>query len=491
MASEIASRNILANIKTAYLSKMLSMEIDWYDKSQEQYVNILSHDLQKMSILFDSKMMNVVETVAVIFFGFIAGLLLSWKVALLTLGTMTITILITYLILKESKKKEKPQQEYNRKCTKIASEVLGNVRSFAAYSGEYKEIERYKSSLKMANKHRLKHATVISAGKAFNCFALCICYIAAYYFSLLIAQMYAIHNCTYLLGTISNLNVAIDSAYRVMRFLDSESNYNKSIEQGIEPDTFNAEVSFRNVQFFYPSSLNRKVFHDLTLDIESGKVTAVVGTSGAGKSTIVSLISRLYDVADGQILIGGVDIKKLNVSWLRNQIGVVGQEPTLFDTSIEENIRYGKTNASLEEIVEAAKISYAHDFIEKLPSGYASIVGESGIKLSGGQKQRIAIARAIVRKPKLLLLDEATSSLDSHSEGIVQEALENAMRDRTTVIIAHRMSTVRMADVIYAMEEGRVVEKGTHNELMELGGYYYSLAKIQELEEKDQIVTIK
>ncbi|CAH1407111.1 unnamed protein product [Nezara viridula] len=507
MASEIASRNIIANIKTAYLSKMLSMESSWYDKSQEQFVNILAHDLQKMVALFDSKVMNLTEMISGILFGLIGGLLLSWKVALLTLGTTSVAITITYLILKESKKKEKTQQQYIRECTKIASEVLGNVRTFAAYSGEYKEIERYRSTLMMASKHRLKHATAISVGKAFNHFATCICYLAAYYFSvrlyllddfnpgyigfLLTSQINPILSCTYLLAAISDLNVAIDSAYRVMRFLEAETSYGKSIEQGIEPDTFEARVSFRNVQFFYPTSLNTKVLHDLTLDIEPGKVTAVVGTSGAGKSTIVSLISRLYDVTAGQILIGGVDIKKLNVSWLRNQIGVVGQEPTLFDISIEENIRYGKTNATLEEIMEAAKISYAHGFIEKLPSGYASIVGESGIKLSGGQKQRIAIARAIVCKPKLLLLDEATSSLDCHSEGIVQEALDNAMRGRTTVIIAHRMSTVKKADVIYAMKEGRVMEKGPHSELMELGGYYYSLAKIQELEEKDQVVTIK
>ncbi|CAH1394589.1 unnamed protein product [Nezara viridula] len=506
MASEIASRNIIARIKTAYLSKMLSMEISWYDKGQEQFVNTVVHDLQKMAVLFDSKMINGVEMFSALLFGFLAGLLLSWKVALLTLVTMSIAISILYLLLQASKKKGKSQHQYVTNCTKIASEVLGNPCTVAAYGGEFKEIERYKSTLKMANKIELQNTAVISAGKGFSYFFLCICYLAAYYFCvwlylwddfnpgylavLLPAQISAIYHGTYLLSTISDLNVATDSAYRVMRFLDTETSYNKSIKQGIEPEKFKANVSFRNVQFSYPTNIQTKVLHDLTLDIELGKVTAVVGTSGAGKSTIVSLISCLYDITAGQILIGGVDIKKLNVSWLRDHIGVVSQEPMLFDTSIEENIRYGKTDASLEEIVEAAEISYAHNFIEKLPSGYDCLVGERGVKLSGGQKQRIAIARAIVRKPKLLLLDEATSALDSHSEGIVQKALDNAMRGRTTLIIAHRMSTVRNADVIYAMKEGRVVEKGTHNELMELGGYYYSLAKIQELEEKDKVVPL-
>lgn len=506
MASEIAARNIMAKIKTAYLAKMLSIEIGWYDKSQEQFVSTVSHDLQKMMVLFDSKMTSAAEMLSFLFFGCLAGLLASWKVALLTLALMSLAMVLMYYIMKASKNKGKLRQQYSGKCTKIASEVLGNARTVAAYGGEYKEIERYRNTFKMSNKYGLKHATVISVAKAFNYFQLCICYMAAYYFSarlflvddfypgdiaiILIAQINAVYHSTIMLSTVSDLFMATDSAFRVMQFLDTETSYNESLEQGVVPDTFEADVSFRNVQFSYPTNLHTKVLHDLTLNIEPGKITAVVGTSGAGKSTIVGLTTRLYDVTAGQILIGGVDIRKLNVSWLRNQIGVVGQEPMLFDTSIEENIRYGKTTATLEEIIEAAKISHAHSFIEKLPSGYSSIVGERGTKLSGGQKQRIAIARAIVRKPKFLLLDEATSALDSRSEVIVQEALDNAMRDRTTVIIAHRMSTVRKADVIYAMKEGRVMEKGSHNELMELKGYYYSLVKVQELEEKDKAVTL-
>ncbi|XP_066903793.1 ATP-dependent translocase ABCB1 [Halyomorpha halys] len=458
-----------------------------------------------MMVLFDSKMTNAVEMFSIFFFGCVAGFIASWKIAFLNLGMMLVAMIVMYFILQIIKNKGESRHQYNIKCTKVASEVLMNTHTVAAYGGECRESERYKNTLKMANKYGLKHAAVISVGKALNYFQLCLCYLVAYYFSVrlyllddfypgyinvLIAQSYGVYYCTYMLSTISDLSTATDSAWKIMKFLDTDTNYSKSIEEGIEPDTFKADISFRNVHFSYPTNFHTKVLHDLTLDIEPGQVTAVVGTSGAGKSTIVSLISRLYDVTAGQILIGGVDIKNLNVSWLRNQIGVVGQEPTLFDTSIEDNIRYGKTTATLEEIIEAAKISYAHGFIEKLPLGYNSIVGERGIKLSGGQKQRIAIARAIVRKPKLLLLDEATSALDFHSEGIVREALDNAMRNRTTLIISHRMSTVRKAHVIYAIKEGRVIERGSHNELMELKGYYYSLAKIQELEEKDKFVSM-
>ncbi|CAH1394572.1 unnamed protein product [Nezara viridula] len=422
LAAEIASRNIMARIKTAYLSKMLLLGMDWYDQSQEQFVSTLSHDLQKMAFLFDSKITIATEMLSFFFFGCTFGMITSWKVALLTLGMMLIAVIIMFFILQASKKKGKLMQEYNRKCTKIASEVLGNIRTVAAYGGEYLEMERYKSTLKIANKFGLKYTAMISVGKAFNYFQMCTCYLVAYYFSvrlfligdfdpgyisvILTSQINTIYYCTFLLNTIFDLYMATDSAYSVMSFLDNEASYNKSIEQGLKPDTFEADVCFRNVTFSYPTNLHTKVLHDLTLDIEPGKVTAVVGTSGAGKSTIVSLISGLYDVSAGQILIGGVDIKKLNVSWLRNQIGVVGQEPTLFDASIEENIRYGKTNASLDEIVEAAKISYAHGFVEKLPL------------------------------------------------------------------------------------EGRVMEKGSHSELMGLKGYYYSLAKVQELEEKDKILIL-
>ncbi|CAH1394580.1 unnamed protein product [Nezara viridula] len=506
IASETVSRNIMAKIKAAYLSKILSMELGWCDKSQEQFVNTMSHDLQKMMVLFDSKMTSAVDMFSFFFFGCVAGFVVSWKVAILTFGLMLIAITVIYFIMQASKKVGNLRQQYNGKCTKIISEVLGNVQTVNAYGGEYKEIKRYKSIFKMSNKYGLKHAILISIGKAFNYLQLCTCYMVAYYFSvrlylvddfdpgyiaiILSAQINAIYHCTYMLSTVFELFMATDSAYRVMMFLDRDTSYSDSTDQGIIPKTFEPNISFKNVQFSYPTTLHTKVLCDLTLDIEPGKVTAIVGTSGAGKSTIVSLISRLYDVTGGQILVGGVDMRKLNICWLRNQIGVVGQEPMLFDTSIEENIRYGKTTATLEEIIEAAKISYAHDFIEKLPSGYGCIAGEKGTKLSGGQKQRIAIARAMVRKPKMLILDEATSALDLYSEGIVQKALDNAMQGRTTLIIAHRMSTVRKADVIYAINEGRVVEKGSHTELMDLKGFYYSLVKVQKLDEKDKVATI-
>lgn len=215
------------------------------------------------------------------------------------------------------------------------------------------------------------------------------------------------------------------------------------------------------------------------LSVNAGQTFALVGASGCGKSTVIQLLQRFYDPNSGEVLVGGRDIRTFNIKWLRHHIGVVSQEPVLFDSTIAQNIMYGKEGATEEEMKQAAINANAHDFISKLPDGYNTLVGEAGIQLSGGQKQRVAIARALIRDPKILLLDEATSALDTESESIVQQALDRARAGRTTIVIAHRLSTIQNADVIASVEDGRVVEMGTHSELMDKGGLYYELVTAQ------------
>jgi ATP-binding cassette, subfamily B (MDR/TAP), member 1 len=239
-------------------------------------------------------------------------------------------------------------------------------------------------------------------------------------------------------------------------------------------------LELRDVVFRYPSRPEAVVFNKLNLTVEAGTTVALVGASGNGKSTVVSLLERFYDPESGAVLLDGRDIRELNVQWLRKTIGLVSQEPVLFSGTIADNIAYGKPGASMQEIIAAAKMANAHDFVTAFPDSYDTLVGDKGVQCSGGQKQRIAIARAILKDPTVLLLDEATSALDSESERIVQQALDAllTMRKRTTIVIAHRLSTIRGADVICVVQGGAVVEQGTHTELMAVhGGHYRLLVK--------------
>ena len=237
------------------------------------------------------------------------------------------------------------------------------------------------------------------------------------------------------------------------------------------------QIEFKDVLFAYTG--NNPVLEDISFTMEPGQQVALVGPSGAGKSTIANLIPRFYDITSGSILVDGIDINAVTLNSLRQHIAIVPQETILFSSSIKENIAYGRMDASDEDIYEAAKAANAHDFVQKLPEGYDTLVGERGVRLSGGERQRVAIARALLKNPKLLILDEATSSLDVASEAVVQEALERLMKDRTTLVIAHRLSTIVNADKILVMKQGRIVESGTHQELLALGGLYADLYTVQ------------
>ncbi|HZW21265.1 ABC transporter transmembrane domain-containing protein [Noviherbaspirillum sp.] len=240
-----------------------------------------------------------------------------------------------------------------------------------------------------------------------------------------------------------------------------------------------ASLSLCDVSFHYPSRPGAPSLSGISLDVRPGETVAVVGPSGAGKTTLFQLLLRFYDPQQGSILLDGIDIRRLDLHALRGAIGIVPQDTVIFSADAMENIRYGRTDASDAEVIEAARLAAAHDFIERLPDGYRSFLGERGVRLSGGQRQRIAIARALLKNPPLLLLDEATSALDAESERLVQAALEAAMAGRTTLVIAHRLATVQRADRIIVMEHGRIVETGTHASLVAQGGLYASLAALQ------------
>jgi subfamily B ATP-binding cassette protein MsbA len=274
----------------------------------------------------------------------------------------------------------------------------------------------------------------------------------------------------------TQLQEAAGAAQRVFELLDEPPDIVDHPDAIILP-AVQGNLRFQNVSFAYPGTVH--VLHHIDIDIQPGEVLALVGPSGAGKSTLFNLIPRFYDPTDGRICLDGTDLRLITLDSLRSQIGLVPQETQLFSGTIRQNLRYGKLDASDAELVAATQAANADEFIQQLAQGYDTLVGERGVKLSGGQRQRIAIARAILKDPRILLLDEATSSLDSESEGLVQEALERLMRHRTTVIIAHRLSTIQNSDRIAVLDQGHLVELGTHTELWANDGLYARLYRLQ------------
>jgi ABC-type multidrug transport system fused ATPase/permease subunit len=281
-----------------------------------------------------------------------------------------------------------------------------------------------------------------------------------------------------------NLQRAAGATERLFSIIDTVPQI-RDPEQPIALPKGGGRVQFDGVSFRYPARPDQPVLTDVDLLIDAGEQVALVGTSGAGKSTITALLQRFYDVAGGQVRFEDRDVRELRLAELRGAIAIVAQEPVLLSGTIRDNIAYGRLDASEDEIVSAAKDAHAHSFVSEFPDGYDTVVGERGVKLSGGQRQRVAIARAVLADPRVLILDEATSNLDAESEHLVQEALTRLMKGRTTLVIAHRLSTVRDADRIVVLDAGRVVEQGKHEELMEREGVYRRLVERQLVPDDD------
>jgi subfamily B ATP-binding cassette protein MsbA len=438
------------------------------------------------------------ETLAVIGF---AGYLffLNWRLALVC---MTALPLIAYALVRlgqRVRKTTRRSQEQLSHLTHIATEGLSGHRIVKAFGAEAREGERFATASRSLYRTNLRVTSAVSALPPLMEFIGGLAAVAALWygareiaagtmttgdFSSFLATAFMMYGPIKKLSRVNaNLQQTIAAAERIFEMLDTHTEVHDRPGAPAMP-RLSVAVEFRKVGFAYDDEPDRFVLRNASFTVKAGQVAAIVGLSGAGKTSLVNLIPRFYDVTEGQILVDGADIREVSLKSLRAQTALVTQETVLFDDTVAANIAYGAPQASRAAIEEAARAAHAHEFIVQLPDKYDTTIGERGQRLSGGQRQRIAIARAILKDCPLLVLDEATSSLDAESEMLVQDALVNLMRNRTTFVIAHRLSTVRRADLIVALEKGEVVEVGTHDELVNRpGGVYAKLYALQTFEE--------
>ncbi|KAM9487233.1 bile salt export pump-like [Clarias gariepinus] len=485
-------------MRKTYFRKIMSMEIGWFDCNSVGELNTrISDDVNKVNNAMADQMAMFIEKISTFIFGFLVGFIGGWKLTLVMTAVSPLIGLAAGLITMAVAKLTGRELQAYAKAGAIADEVLSAIRTVFAFGGEEKEIERYDKNLEEAQTWGVKKGIIIGI---FHGFLWCIIFLsyalAFWYGSKLIIDTKELTPGTLiqvfvgvLMGAAS-LGQAFPSleafasgcaaAKSIFETIDRVPKIDCFSEEGHKLERVKGDIEFHNVQFNYISRPEVKILVDFNLLVKAGETTAFVGPSGSGKSTAVQLIQRFYDPQKGMVTLDGHDLRSLNIQWLRSLIGIVEQEPVLFATTIAENIRYGRPGVSMEEIIQASKEANAYNFIMDLPQNFDTLVGEGGGQMSGGQKQRIAIARALVRNPKILLLDMATSALDNESEAIVQEALDKARVGRTTITIAHRLSTIRNADVIVGFEHGRAVERGTHKELMDRQGVYFTLVTLQE-----------
>ncbi|CAH1643412.1 unnamed protein product [Spodoptera littoralis] len=494
----IAAYNQVYVIRQEYLKAALNQDFGYFDVHKNaEIANKMNSDIMKLEEGIGEKLATFFFYQASFLSSVIMALVKGWKLALLCLISFPVTMTLVGVAGLIAASLSKKEAIATGKAGAIAEEVISAIRTVYAFSGQEKELERYEGHLNDARKINVKKS--LFAGLAMGCLFFCIfcAYALSFWFgyrlmvtddydvSTMIAVFFGVMTGSANFGISSTLMEVFGSARgagaHIFNMIDNVPTINPLQNRGTVPSNIEGNIELKNVEFHYPSRPDVPVLKGVSIKVKRGQSVALVGHSGCGKSTIIQLISRFYDVVEGSVAIDGNDVRDLSVRWLREQIGLVGQEPVLFNTTVRENIRYGRENATIEEIEACARQANAHQFIMKLPKGYDTLVGERGASLSGGQKQRIAIARALVRNPKILLLDEATSALDTSSEAKVQKALDKAQEGRTTIVVAHRLSTIRNVDVIYVFKAGLVVECGNHMELMASKGHYYDMVMLQNL----------
>ncbi len=489
----IVTENSLRDIRETTFKKLISMPIAFYDKQKVgELQSRVSADVTLLSETFNTTLAEFLRQILTILFGIIFITLISWRLSLIMLGIVPIISIIAVVFGKFIKKISKRTQDATASSNNILLEGLSGIKNVKAFVNENFEFNRFQKATNNINKLGKTNAAWRGLFASFIILVMfgSIIFVIwngmkmvnenllnpAEFFQFLLYTIMIAASFGGVSSLLGNIQKAIGATERLLEIIkmNSEENYNKS-KKGILKAKFKGDIEFKNITFYYASRPEVNVLDKFSIKIPYGQQTAIVGQSGSGKSTVAQLLLQFYVPQSGSILIDNINCTDYNLYDFRNQIGIVAQETFLFGGTIFDNIAYGNPNISKDKIIEAAKMANVHEFSEKFPEKLNTIVGDRGVQLSGGQKQRIAIARAILKNPSILILDEATSSLDNNTEKLVQEALEKVLKDRTSIVIAHRLSSVIKANNIVVLDKGKIVESGTHNKLMSNQGRYFQL----------------
>lgn len=487
------AQKIIIDIREVLYRHLQKLSLAYYEKRKTGTImSYITNDVAALQTALVDSMVELVTEGAILIGSLGTMFYLHWKLSLLTLVTMPIIAQAMKIFGKRLKQTSFIMQERIADITSVLQEAISSVRVVKSFVREDYEIERFKKENYSNFSAQMKNTQIMATLTPVVEFLAAIGVMVIIWYgglevingnltagALMAFLIYAVNLANpikRLSRVFGNIQKAMAAAERVFEVLDTVPEI--ADKPNAKPlATIDGKVSFKNVSFSYKEG--ETALDDISLEVNAGQMVAIVGPSGAGKTTIANLLPRFYDPTAGAILVDDTDIRDITMHSLREQIGIVPQETVLFNGTVYENILYGDLNASKEEVIDATKAANAHDFVSAMPDGYETQIGERGSSLSGGQRQRLAIARAILKNPRILILDEATSALDTESEKLVQAALDKLMIGRTSFVIAHRLSTVLKANMILVMEKGKIVERGTHEELLALGGLYSSLYQIQ------------
>ncbi len=493
------TENSLRDLRNDAFSKMVFMPMDFFNTNKVgELTSRVSSDITQIQETLRTTIAEFFRQIVIIVGGISFLFFISWKLALIMLATVPVMALIAVFFGRYIRRLSKEAQNFSANSNAIVEEALTGIANVKAFTNEYFNINRFRKNTQEMRDLNVRSGVWRGLFVSFIIFCLFGAIVFIVWQGLLMTQgahpelskegFYQFVLFTIMMGAsvgslpdlYANIQKAIGATENLMDIVNGQSELD--LHPGTIKNKITGEIEFKDVKFSYPQRNDMEVLKSVSFNIQPNQTFAIVGASGSGKTTITNLLLGFYKSDVGQVLVDGVSVSDYDLNYLRENMAIVPQEVMLFSGTIQENIRFGQTDATDEQVIVAAQQANAWEFIESFPDGMQTEVGDRGIQLSGGQKQRVAIARALLKNPSILILDEATSALDSESEKLVQEALQNLMKNRTSLVIAHRLATIRKVDKILVMQNGAIVETGTHQELMQLKGNYANLVSLQLLD---------